>query len=79
MSVNTALILAGRRQRNTRLRCDCLGYWFPHRVTGGACEHGPRADYFHAIRQGATRSEAEALLWSHQLDKLPAPLKESTA
>lgn len=57
--------------RNTRLRCDCGGYHFPHRRTGGACHHGPRSDYYLALRQGVSRPEAEALLWAHQLERMP--------
>ena len=22
--------------------CWCSGYWFPHRLTSGACEHNPK-------------------------------------
>lgn len=72
MRFSPAMHLAARRHRNTRMRCDCTGYWFPHRRTGGACLQGPRADYYHAIRQGAQKGEAEALLWAHQLERLPA-------
>lgn len=44
--MSTALLVETRRQwRNTRLRCDCQGYWFPHRKSGGACIHGARSDY----------------------------------
>ncbi len=56
--------------RNTRLRCDCGGYWFPHRRTGGACIHGPRSAYYLALRAGATRSEAEAEMWADKLEQL---------
>lgn len=57
--------------RNTRRRCDCSGYWFPHRKTGGACEHGPRRDYYHALRSGYSREEAMQLLSAEQLERLP--------
>lgn len=57
--------------RNTRLRCDCGGYSFPHRIGGGACDHGPRRDYYLGLRGGLVPSEAEALLWSHQMMRLP--------
>lgn len=59
--------------RNTLLRCDCGGYHFPHRRTGGACDHGPRRDYWLALRAGLPTSEAEALLPANQLDRLPPP------
>jgi len=72
MHFDAQLHMAARRRRNSRLRCDCSGYWFPHRRTGGACLSGPRADYYHAIRQGSEKKEAEALLWAHQLERLPA-------
>jgi hypothetical protein len=59
------------RWRNTRLRCDCGGYWFPHRRTGGACHHGPRSEYYLALRAGWPKNEAEALLSADQLEGLP--------
>lgn len=61
-------------RRNTRLRCDCGGYWFPHRKTGGACDHGPRRDFFIAIRGGATISDAMQELSADQLNRMfPIP------
>jgi hypothetical protein len=62
---------AAARWRNTRLRCDCGGYHFPHRKTGGACHAGARADYYLALHAGISKPDAEALLWAHQLDRLP--------
>lgn len=44
--------------RATRLRCDCMGYWFPHRKGGGACEHSPRRKYYEMLRAGCTPAEA---------------------
>lgn len=61
-----------RLWRNTLHRCDCGGYHFLHRRTGGACIHGPRSDYYHALRQGMPRNEAEALLSVNQLERLSA-------
>lgn len=61
---------APRTWRNTRLKCECGGYHFPHRKTGGACYHGPRSDYYLALRAGTTRNEAEQLLWSTQLERM---------
>jgi hypothetical protein len=60
--------------RNTRLRCDCGGYWFPHRKTGGACHLGPRSTYYLAKRGGATEAEAQAELTINQLERMfPLP------
>jgi hypothetical protein len=56
--------------RNTRLRCDCSGYWFPHRKTGGACTHGPRSDFYNALRAGLPVSEAMALLSAVQIERM---------
>jgi len=42
----------------TRERCDCMGYWFPHRRGGGACEHSPRRNFYEALRAGLPESEA---------------------
>lgn len=44
--------------RNTRLRCDCMGYHFPHRKTGGACVHSPRRTYYEMLRAGMSQAEA---------------------
>lgn len=60
--------------RHQREKCDCGGYWFPHRRGGGACYHSPVSDYYHAIRQGVPKEEAMQLLTSDQLDRLfPLP------
>ena len=60
--------------RNTRLRCDCGGYHFPHRRTGGACTHGARSDYYLALRQGIDQAEAQQLLSADQLERMfPLP------
>jgi hypothetical protein len=32
--------------------CWCGGYWFPHRIGGGACEHSKTCDIHRAIRTG---------------------------
>lgn len=48
-----------------------MGYWFPHRKGGGACEHSPRVDYYAALRQGVSEAEALQLLWSDKLERLP--------
>ena len=57
--------------RATRERCDCGGYHWPHRKTGGACHHGPRCDYFLALRSGLPKNEAEQLLWADKLERMP--------
>jgi len=61
---------ASRAWRNTRLRCDCGGYWFPHRKGGGACYHGPRSSYYLAKRNGCTESQAQETLWADKLERL---------
>lgn len=61
---------ATSRWRNTRYRCDCHGYWFPHRKTGGACIHGPRTDFYHALRAGLDLADAMALLSAAQLERM---------
>lgn len=50
--------MRGRWARNRRLRCDCAGHWFPHRVTSGACIYGPRRWYWSAIHQGTSPANA---------------------
>lgn len=62
--------------RNTKLRCDCGGYWFPHRRGGGACDFSPRAAYYLAKRNGASEEEARAELTADQLDRM-FPLTQS--
>jgi len=59
-----------RWRRNRLRKCLCAGYWFPHRKGGGACLHGARAEYHAALRNGASRQEAEALLWADKLEGL---------
>jgi hypothetical protein len=59
-----------RIRRNKRLKCSCLGYHFPHRITGGACEHGARRDYYITLRDGGTRAEAMAALSAIQLERM---------
>jgi hypothetical protein len=57
--------------RNTRRKCTCGGYWFPHRKGGGACEHGLRRDYYVGLRHGLTKEEAMQLLSAAALETLP--------
>lgn len=45
-----------RWRLNQRLKCECGGYHFPHRRTGGACDHSPTRDYHLALRQGAAEA-----------------------
>lgn len=54
----------------TRYRCNCWGYWFPHRKGGGACEHSPRRDFYLARRAGATVEEAMQELSVDQLERM---------
>lgn len=56
--------------RHKREKCCCSGYHFPHRRGGGACNHSPRADYYIALRNGATRAEAMAELSVDQLERM---------
>jgi hypothetical protein len=63
--------MSRRYKRNQRLKCQCGGYWFPHRKGGGACDFGPRADYYRALRQGLSKAEAESFLSAAQLEKMP--------
>ena len=46
--------------RNSRNRCDCEGYWFPHRRGGGACDHSKTRDIHRAIRGGDLQAIFEA-------------------
>ena len=48
--------------RASAQRCDCGGYWFPHRRGGGACDYSRRRDYHLALRAGCSRDEALRLL-----------------
>lgn len=59
-----------RRDKRGRLVCCCQGYPFPHRANGGACYNSPRADYYHALRQGLSESEARAMLSVNQLERM---------
>jgi hypothetical protein len=61
---------ATAKHRNTRLACRCMGYHFPHRRRGGACEHNTAADYWHALRSGLPKDEAMQLLSAADLDRM---------
>lgn len=60
------------KRRNTRLRCDCLGYWFPHRKGGGACERANpgKRDYYRMLRQGVSEVVAMAELTENDINRL---------
>jgi hypothetical protein len=60
------------RWRNTRLRCDCGNYWFPHRRGGGACAHANpgKRDYYLMLRAGVPESVAMAELSVSDLERL---------
>jgi len=48
-----------RWRRNQRLKCECGGYHFPHRIKGGACIHSATAIFHSCIRQGMSEAEAK--------------------
>lgn len=62
------------KRRSTRLRCDCHGYWFPHRRGGGggACDRANpgKRDYYRMLRQGVTEAAAMAELSTYDLERL---------
>ena len=64
-----AWTLASLQMANRQV-CRCGGYAFPHRRSGGACDHSPLRDYYLAVRQGVPKPEAETLLWADKLEKL---------
>lgn len=47
-----------RWRRNQRLKCGCMGYHFPHRKGGGACEHSRTHIYWKCRQQGMDHMEA---------------------
>jgi hypothetical protein len=57
-------------RRHQREKCTCHGYHFPHRRTGGACDHSPRRDYYRAIRHGLSQAEAMELLTAGQIEAM---------
>lgn len=59
-----------RYRRNQRLKCVCGGYHFPHRRGGGACRHGPRGNYYEALRCGLSVDEAKKLLNPQDLARM---------
>jgi hypothetical protein len=63
-----------QRDKRGRLVCWCVGYWFPHRKTSGACDHSSRVDYYRAVRAGLPDDECMALLSAADLRRLfPIP------
>lgn len=59
------------KHRNTRRKCNCDGYHFPHRLGGGACQYGLRRDYYRAVSQGMLKEEALTLLSAAALETMP--------
>lgn len=57
-------------RRHREQKCLCSGYWFPHRKTGGACEHSTTASYHLARCAGLTHEEALETLSVAGLRKL---------
>lgn len=57
-------------RRHQLQKCECGGYHFPHRRTGGACHHGPRSDFYLALRHGVPQGEAMLLLSVNQLEAM---------
>lgn len=49
-------------RRNRALKCLCGGYWFPHRIHGGACFTSKTHEIHIAKRGGNTAEIAEARL-----------------
>lgn len=47
--------------RNQRLKCECGGYWFPHRRGGGACDYSKTRDIHLALRTGDLNVILDAL------------------
>lgn len=70
MATATATRVAAAQRGKRPKPCWCGGYWFPHRKGGGACEHSPRADYYLALRYGATMAEAMLELSINQLERM---------
>jgi len=66
-----AEVSRARYLRNTRLRCNCDGYWFPHRTGGGACRTGYRHLFYLALRRGADELTALAE-WAYDTPGRPA-------
>lgn len=51
-----------RWRRNRRLKCECGGYHFPHRVHSGLCHTSPTRDIHLALRTGSKGDVIEARL-----------------
>ena len=54
-------IRPARKARNTREKCECGAYHFPHRCKGGACHLNPMAPIYDAARRGADDETIERL------------------
>ena len=57
--------------RNQQLKCDCGGYWFPHRRGGGSCRYSPSAEYWFRIQRGEDPEEVR-VWWANVLLQLEA-------
>jgi len=57
-SSSTARAMARLQNWQRPTPCWCIGYWFPHRKCGGACEHSATREIHLAVRH----HDSEALL-----------------
>lgn len=51
-----------QQTRNQRSKCDCGGYWFPHRRGGGTCYTSPSRALLLAIRDQDQEAIMEAMV-----------------
>jgi hypothetical protein len=61
-----------RWRRNQRLKCECGGYHFPHRITGGACDHSP-TQAIHLAKRGGDKAEIADAILDYALSKPHRP------
>ena len=59
-----------QRDKRGRIVCHCGGYHFPHRRTGGTCEHSSRAHYYAATRAGLSLAERMEFLSAADLRRM---------
>lgn len=65
--------MSKRWRRNQRLKCECLGYWFPHRRGGGLCHTSKTRTYHLARRAGESHVDAGIeLTFTHPVMADPA-------
>lgn len=62
--------MSKRYKINQRRKCNCPGYWFPHRKGGGSCHHSTRWEYYAALKEKVPKEVAMELLSAADIERM---------